>query len=190
MSRTIAQTAAIRASRPEESALLRSASSWSMASATRRRADSSIEHTVEDYQVDGACGRAFVSPVIHRSSRLACGQRLWITDREIPVKVFLPHSRWIRFPLLTRAYLSCARPFPQFCPQAAHNVAGVSAHLVHTFVHPATWCRAWRAAKMSEPSTTTVSGEGRSAFVPRSLMSRVTHTGGGAGERHRDFSAE
>ena len=65
ISRTIAQTAAIRAARAAESALLRSASSWSMASATRRRADSSIEHTVEDYQVDGACGRAYESLVIH-----------------------------------------------------------------------------------------------------------------------------
>src|SRR5437016_9475558 len=47
----MAQTAAIRAARTAESALLRSASSWSMASATRRRADSSIEHTIEDYQL-------------------------------------------------------------------------------------------------------------------------------------------
>jgi len=47
ISRTMAQTAAMRAARAAESALLRSASSWSMASATRRRADSSIEHTIE-----------------------------------------------------------------------------------------------------------------------------------------------
>ena len=56
-------------------------------------------------------------------------------------------------------------------------MTGVSAHVVHTFVHPATWCRAWWVGKMSEPSTTTVSGEGRSAFVLRSLASRATHTG-------------
>jgi len=104
MSRTIAQTAAIRASRPEESALLRSASSWSMASATRRIADSSIEHTVEDYQVGGACKHASVSPVIHRPRRPACGQKLWITGRGNPREVFLPHSRWITFPLLIRSY--------------------------------------------------------------------------------------
>src|SRR5579864_8035645 len=74
MSPTIAQISAIRASRSAESALLRSASSWSIASATRRRADSSIEHTVEDYQVGGAREPASVGPVIHRVPRVACGQ--------------------------------------------------------------------------------------------------------------------
>ena len=73
ISRTIAQTAAIRASRSEESALLRSLSSRSMASAKRRRANSSIEHTVEDYQVGGACEHAYVSPVIHRRRPPTCG---------------------------------------------------------------------------------------------------------------------
>src|SRR5260370_20832485 len=66
MTPTIVQISAIRASRPAESALLRSASSWSIASATRRRADSSIEHTVEDYQVGGAREPASASRVIHR----------------------------------------------------------------------------------------------------------------------------
>ena len=66
ISRTIAQTAAICAVRAAESALLRSASSWSMASATRRRADSSIEHTSEDYQVGGVCEGTSQSSVIHR----------------------------------------------------------------------------------------------------------------------------
>src|SRR5260370_35510314 len=117
MSRTIAQTAAIRASRSEESALLRSASSWSMASATRRRANSSIEHTVEDYQVGGAREHASLSPVIHRSRRPACGQRLWITEREIPGEVFLPPSRRITFPLLIGLYLPCEEPLPHLCPQ-------------------------------------------------------------------------
>src|SRR5271167_1442054 len=140
-----------------------------MASATRLRADSSIEHTVEDYQVDGACAPASAGQVIHRLPEPACGQYPWITAQEIPREVFLPHSRWITFPLLTRVHLPFGRPFPQFCPQAAHNVAGVSAHLVHTFVHGATWCRAPQADKMSEPSATTVSGEGRSAFVPYSF---------------------
>jgi hypothetical protein len=162
-----------------------------MASATRLRANSSIEHTVEDYQVDGACEGASASLVIHRPWRPACGQRLWITIREIPDEVFLPHSRWIAFPLFIELHLPLGQPFPQFCPQAAHNVAGVSAHIVHTFVHGATWCRAWRADRMSEPWATTVSGEGRRASVPRSLASRATKYGGGAaGERHRDFSEE
>src|SRR6202042_3348864 len=58
ISRTMAQTAAIRASRAAASALLRSASSWSMASARRRNADPSIEHTIEDYQVGGVLGPA------------------------------------------------------------------------------------------------------------------------------------
>jgi len=58
ISRTMAQTAAIRASRAAASALLRSASSWSMASARRRNADPSIEHTIEDYQVGGVPGPA------------------------------------------------------------------------------------------------------------------------------------
>src|SRR6266849_2060141 len=74
MSPTIVQISAIRASRPAESALLRSASSWSIASATRRRADSSIEHTVEDYQVGGAREHASASSVIHKVPGTACGQ--------------------------------------------------------------------------------------------------------------------
>ena len=75
ISRTIAQTAAIRAARAAESALLRSASSWSMASATRRRADSSIEHTVEDYQVGDVFGGTYQSPVIHRQLTLSVEKR-------------------------------------------------------------------------------------------------------------------
>jgi hypothetical protein len=88
---------------------------------------------------------------------------------ENPPEVFLPHNQWITFYLFTGLYLWLWPPFPQFCPQAAHNVAGVSAHLVHTAVHGVTWWSAWRAARMSEPSARTVSGEGRSAFAPGSL---------------------
>src|SRR5205807_5015124 len=81
---------------------------------------------------------------------------LWKLDvdhpPENPPEVFLPHSRWIAFSLLTAQYLWLRPPFPQFCPQAAHNVAGVSAHFVHTPVHCVTWCPAWRTARMSEPS--------------------------------------
>jgi hypothetical protein len=86
-----------------------------------------------------------------------------------PPEVFLPHSRWIAFPQFTALYLWFRPPFPQTCPQAAHNVAGVFAHLVHTAVHGLTWCPAWRAARMSEPWARTVSGDGRSAFALGSL---------------------
>jgi len=105
ISRTIAHTAAIRAARTAESALLRSASSWSMASATRRRADSSIEHTIEDYQVGDVLGPTCRSLVIHRLAPRVCGKKLWITHRENHLKVFLPHSRWIASSLLTRLCL-------------------------------------------------------------------------------------
>jgi hypothetical protein len=88
---------------------------------------------------------------------------------ENPPEVFLPHSRWIIFSQLTAVYLWLGPPFPQTCPQAAHNTAGVSAHLVHTAVHRGTWWPAWRAARMSEPSARTVSGTGRSAFGLSSL---------------------
>jgi hypothetical protein len=88
---------------------------------------------------------------------------------ENPPEVFLPHSRWIAFCLFTGSYLWLGRPFPQICPQAAHNVAGVSAHLVHTAVHGVTWCLAWRAGRMSVLWARTVSGEGRSAFALGSL---------------------
>ena len=169
ISRTMAQTAAIRASRAAASALLRSASSWSMASARRRRADSSIEHTIEDYQVGDVLGPACRTSVIHRLPVRACGKALWIIPREIHLEVFLPHSRWIAFPQFTATYLWLRPPFPQTCPQAAHNRAGVFAHLVHTVVHGLTWCPAWRAARMSEPWARTVSGEGRSAFALGSL---------------------
>jgi hypothetical protein len=54
MSLTIDQTAATCAARLAASASPRLASSRSMASASRLSADSSFEHTVEDYQLDGA----------------------------------------------------------------------------------------------------------------------------------------
>jgi hypothetical protein len=94
---------------------------------------------------------------------------LLIIHREIHPKFFLPHSRWIAFLQFTAIYLWLSPPFPQFCPQAAHNVFGVSAHLVHTAVHGVTWCPARRAARMSEPWARTVSGDGRSAFALGSL---------------------
>ena len=100
ISRTIAQTAAIRAARAAESALLRSASSWSMASATRRRADSSLEHTVEDYQVDGVCGGTCQSSVIHRKFTYACGKALWIITRKSTSDFFFHTAAESRFPCL------------------------------------------------------------------------------------------
>jgi hypothetical protein len=169
ISRTMAQTAAIRASRAAASALLRSASSWSMASARRRNADPSIEHTIEDYQVGGVPGPACRSSVIHRLAARACGKPLLIIHREIHPEVFLPHSWWIVFPQFTAIYLWLRPPFPQTRPQAAHNIAGVFAHLVHTAVHGLAWCPAWRPARMSEPWARTVSGDGRSAFALGSL---------------------
>ena len=107
----------MRASSSEEPALLRSASSRSMASATRlraerRRADSSIEHTVEYYQLDGAPVRTSgVLPGV--SSECSYPQSddvfLWIKIVDymplIPGQVFLPHSRWITFSLLSSACL-------------------------------------------------------------------------------------
>jgi hypothetical protein len=45
---------------------------------------------------------------------------------------------------------------PQCFPQPAHNLDGVSAHLVHSLVHRSGWYAAWRADKMSVPSATTV----------------------------------
>ena len=102
ISRTMAQTAAMRAARTAESALLRSASSWSMASATRRRADSSIEHTIEDYQVGDGLGPACRGSVIHRLPTCACGNSMWITHREIHPKFFFRTAGGSRFPCSQR----------------------------------------------------------------------------------------
>jgi len=162
ISRTIAQISAMRASRSEESGLLRSASSRSMASATRRRANSSIEHTVEYYQFDGAPVRASdVLPGV--SSKRSYPQSndvfLWIKIVDylplIPGQVFLPHSRWITFYLFSGACLRLSRPFPQTFPQGAHNLPGVSAHVIHSAVHHAGWYQLPRAGRMAEPPTAT-----------------------------------
>ena len=66
---------------------------------------------------------------------------MWIISREIRLKVFLPHSQWVTFSQLNEFYLWLIRPFPQPCPQGAHNMPGVSAHVIHTVVHRAGWCR-------------------------------------------------
>jgi hypothetical protein len=148
----------MRASRSEEAALLRSASSRSMASATRRRASSSIEHTVEYYQFDGAPVRASgvpsgVSP--EHSYPQFNDVFLWIKIVDylplISGQVFLPHSRWITFSLFSRAYLWLSQPFPQTCPQGAHNLLGVSAHVIHSAVHLAGWYQLPGAGRMAEP---------------------------------------
>jgi hypothetical protein len=59
-----------------------------MASATRLSADSSVEHTVEDYQVDGVRERAFPPPVIHSYSPQPSSATLWISCRKFPAKYF------------------------------------------------------------------------------------------------------
>src|SRR5690348_2785254 len=157
----------MRASRSEEPALLRSASSRSMASATRlraerRRASSSIEHTVEYYQFDGAPVRASgvlpgVSP--NRSYPQFADVFLWIKIVDylplIPGQVFLPHSRWITFSLLSGACLWLSQSFPQTCPQGAHNLPGVSAHVIHSAVHHAGWYQLPGAGRMAEPPSAT-----------------------------------
>jgi hypothetical protein len=79
-----------------------------MASATRRRASSSLEHTVEYYQSDGGPVRAScVLPGVssNRSYPQFVDVFLWIkiVDYLPPIRgqVFLPHSRWITFSLLS-----------------------------------------------------------------------------------------
>src|SRR5215467_12348224 len=98
ISRTIAHTAAIRAARSAESALLRSASSWSMASATRRRADPSVEHTIEDYQAGDAFGGSYRSLVIHRILTHACGKSLWIITGKSTSDFFFHTAGGSHFP--------------------------------------------------------------------------------------------
>ena len=133
-----------------------------MASATRRRASSSIEHTVEYYQFDGAPVRASgvlpgVSP--NRSYPQFDAVFLWIKIVDylplIPGQVFLPHSRWITFSLLSGSYLWLSQSFPQTCPQGAHNLPGVSAHVIHSAVHHAGWYRLPGAGRMAEPPSAT-----------------------------------
>jgi hypothetical protein len=61
---------------------------------------------------------------------------LWTTivdnQRENLRHLFLPHTRWIGFSLLNSLKLSAGRSSPQVCPQGAHNLTGVFAHVVHT----------------------------------------------------------
>jgi hypothetical protein len=119
--------------------------------------------------------RSAVSSGALAEARLSTGCRSVLVESRCgsppgnPPQVFLSHSRWIAFCLFKGPCLWSGPPSPQLCPQAAHNVAGVSAHLVHTAVHGVTWCPARRAVRMSEPSARTVSGEGRSAFGLSSL---------------------
>jgi hypothetical protein len=74
-----------------------------MASATRLNADSSIEHTVEDYQVGGAREPAFSGSVIHSYYPQPRSKALWITCQENPRQVFFPHTRWSAFSQLASA---------------------------------------------------------------------------------------
>ena len=127
-----------------------------MASATRRRVGSSIEHTVEYYQFDGVPVHASgalpgVSP--KRSYPQFDDVFLWIKIVDylslIPGQVFLPHSRWITFSLLSRACLWLFQSFPQTFPQGAHNLPGVSAHVIHSSVHGVGWYRLPPAGRMA-----------------------------------------
>ena len=132
MSPTIAQTAATCSSRPSVPALLRFASSWSMAPQRASARDSSVEHTVEDYQPGGAASVLSAS-----SFPQFRGRPLWIMAvdirRKIARQLFLPHTQWIEVPQLVKGHaVSHQAAVPQGFPQAAHNLAGVSAHLVHT----------------------------------------------------------
>lgn len=66
-------------------------------------------------------------------------------------QVFLPHSRWMAFSQLSVACLWLSGPFPQTCPQGAHNLPGVSAHVIHSALHHAGWYQVPGAGRMAEP---------------------------------------
>jgi hypothetical protein len=105
-------------------------------------------------------------------ARLSTGRDVFLWTKIVDFRstirgqVFLPHSRWIVFPLLNGAGRRFVALFPQGCPQGAHNLAGVSAHVIHTAVHRLGWCRPPMAGRMSEPSARTVVGGRRGAFMP------------------------
>jgi hypothetical protein len=67
------------------------------------RADTThpIERTIEDGQVGHAPGNSWYPQIADR----ACGKQLWISRPGNSPRVFLPHSRWITFSLLTGLYL-------------------------------------------------------------------------------------
>src|SRR6202034_368719 len=46
-------------------------------------------------------------------------------DRRNRRQLFLPHSRWITFSQLKSVKPAPRRPYPQLCPQAAHNMVAV-----------------------------------------------------------------
>ena len=117
-SRSARTTAAMRASRAAASALLRSASSWSMASARRLSADSSIEHTIEDYQVGGVPGPACRSSVMPQVGRLVpVESRCGSLRREIRPKFFFRTAGGSRFRRSAAIYLWFRPPFPQPVPR-------------------------------------------------------------------------
>src|SRR5580693_7653773 len=108
MSLTIDQTAATCAARLAASASPRLASSRSMASASRFSTDSSFEHIVEDYQLDGV--RAHPSMILMSTAKRAPAVGF---DRQNRCQLFLSHSQWITFPQLKRVKPVPRRPFPQ-----------------------------------------------------------------------------
>jgi hypothetical protein len=108
--------------------------------------------------------------------------KLWMAGRKISGQVFLPHSRWIMFSLLSGARFWLEPLFPQVYPQGAHNVVGVSAHVIHSAVHRTGWYRPPRAAKMSEPPVRTVladSGSWPEQCFSRAVCSRRGYPDGG-----------
>jgi hypothetical protein len=116
--------------------------------------------------------RSAVPPGLLAVARLSTGRDVFLWTKFVdyrPVimgQVFLPHSRWITFPLLNEPCQWLVPSFPQGYPQGAHNLAGVSAHVIHTAVHRLGWCRPPMAGRMSEPSARTVVGGRRGAFMP------------------------
>ena len=182
-SRTMAQTAAIRAARSAGIRALadrRRAGRWPRPRAGERpRLSNTPSKTIRSAVSCGpACRQSPVMPQV-LPTPAPVDTTLWITDpAKIHREVFLPHSRWITFPLLTGPYLcDSGQPSPQVCPQAAHNVGGVSAHACPQAVHRATWCPARRAAKLSEPSARTVSGNRQKCVRVPSRGSTATRTG-------------
>ena len=133
--------------------------------AARAGASAQLPSTVRDRAaVDSSCGSS---------------------GRKIAAEVFLPHSRWTAFPKLAAMGSYSRQPFPQLFPQPAHNVTGVSAHLVHTVLHRTAGAR--RAGSEKCQSHRLERTQAKAAV--RSFHVHL-RGGGGLGERHRDRSEE
>jgi len=73
--------------------------------------------------------------------------------------------------------------FPQGFPRGAHNMAGVSAHVIHN-VATGRVVRPPMASRMSEPIARPVVGGRSSAFTSSAFTPVSPDGGGGSGERH------